>query len=121
MRESSLDMSSEGSRARFRRLTTLAPQMVQGSLSWTYRTCGKTGCRCQQGAKHGPDGFVTFRRPDGRPGAFYVPKGREREVEQALRAWRQFQTLARRLAEANRERLRRALRRRTADAASRRG
>lgn len=95
------------------RLPTLARQMVQGSLSWTYRMCGKVGCRCRQGAKHGPDGFVTFRRPDGRPGAFYIPKGREREVQVALRAWREFQTLARRLAGQNRERLRRQLRRRT--------
>jgi hypothetical protein len=72
-----------------------------------------------RGAKHGPDAFVTFRQPDGRPGAFYVPKGREREVQAALRAWRAFQTLARRLAAQNRERLRRQLRRRTREAASR--
>jgi len=107
-------------KALVRRLVTLAPQMVQGSLSWTYRTCGKAaGCRCHAGAKHGPEAFVTFRQPDGQPGAFYVPKGQEREVQAALQAWRQFQTLARRLAAANRERLRRQLRRRTSEAPAR--
>lgn len=111
-------MSNKAS-SHIRRLGALAPHMVQGSLSWTYRTCGKAGCRCHAGAKHGPDAFVTFRHPDRRPGAIYVPKGREREVQAALRAWREFRTLARRLAAQNRERLRRALRRRAVDAATR--
>jgi hypothetical protein len=69
---------------------------IAGIRTWTSWTCGKAGCRCHRGAKHGPDAFVTFRQPDGRPGAFDVPEGREREVQAALRAWRQFQTLARR-------------------------
>jgi len=83
--------------------------MVQGSLSRTSRTCGKTRCRCRTGAKHGPYAYITWHQ-GRRPQALYVPPGREPEVEAALRAWREFQTLARRLAAQNRERLRRQLR-----------
>ncbi|MGQ9847891.1 MAG: DUF6788 family protein [Bacteroidales bacterium] len=28
--------------------------MLQGSLVALYRRCGKKGCRCERGEKHGP-------------------------------------------------------------------
>src|SRR5207302_4482493 len=37
--------------ALLRRLSQLARRALFGTLSETYRTCGRPGCRCQQGQK----------------------------------------------------------------------
>src|SRR5437879_10177905 len=49
--------------ALLRRLSQLARRALFGTLSETYRTCGRPGCRCQQGQKHGPHLYVSFRGP----------------------------------------------------------
>src|SRR5207249_6421633 len=59
--------------ALFRRLSRLARRSLFGTLSETYRTCGRPGCRCQQGHKHGPHLYVSFRGPNGTTG-YYVPQ-----------------------------------------------
>jgi hypothetical protein len=64
--------------------------MVQGGLSETTRTCGKPGCRCQQGQRHGPHLYLTFRTPDERSSALYVPRSAEAEVRRAVQAWAAF-------------------------------
>jgi hypothetical protein len=63
-------------RARRRRLSRAlrhAETTVLGSLVTQGRRCGKEGCRCAEGALHGPYIYITLRKPRGRGALLYVP------------------------------------------------
>ena len=61
-------------------LLELAPRILLGSASETYRTCGNPNCRCHStGPKHGPHMYVNYKGEHGRTTGYYVRK--------ALVAW----------------------------------
>lgn len=91
--------------ALLRRLSSVARQALFGTLSQTYRTCGRAGCRCHQGHKHGPHLYVSFRGPDGTTTGYYVPQAVAEATRQGVAAWQELQRLLRELAELNRQRL----------------
>src|SRR3972149_7484825 len=86
-------------------LTGLAERAIFGSVPETYRTCGQPGCRCKQGEKHGPHLYISFRGQEGKTTGYYVPQSLGKAVREGVEAWKQFQALARELAELNREQL----------------
>ena len=65
------------SRAQRRKLlhqiVRLADVAVFGTVSETYRTCGRPGCHCQQrgGQKHGPHLNVSYRGETGKTTGYY--------------------------------------------------
>ncbi|MFC1612201.1 DUF6788 family protein [Myxococcota bacterium] len=84
------------------RLRELASQMLFGSASETYRTCGNTNCRCHtMGEKHGPHMYVNYKGEDGRTTGYYVPMALQEKVRRGLAAWREFQALAKEVAYLN--------------------
>jgi uncharacterized protein DUF6788 len=101
-------------RARRRRLlreiTRLADIAVFGTLSATYRTCGRPSCHCHQGGpKHGPHLNVSYRGENGKTTGYYVPQAAEGVTRQGVAAWQDLQRCLRELADLNTERnLRRA-------------
>jgi hypothetical protein len=108
-----------------RQLSQLGARMLQGSLSETTRTCGRPGCCCQQGQRHGPHTYLTFKTPEGRSSAVYVPAAAVADARAGVAAWKQFWTRAVDLAALNREAARarwgaRSRRPRRRDAATRR-
>jgi len=90
-------------------IRSLADVAVFGTLSETYRTCGRAGCHCQQGGpKHGPHLNISYRGEKGKTTGYYVPQGAE-ATREGVAAWQQLQACLRELAELNKERnLRRA-------------
>lgn len=90
--------------ALLRQISRLARRSLFGTLSETYRTCGRPGCRCHQGHKHGPHLYVSFRGADGTTG-YYVPQGLAERMRQGVAAWQELQGVLRELAELNRQRL----------------
>ena len=87
-----------------RRLLELAPQMLLGSSSQTYRTCGNASCRCHRsGPKHGPHVYVNYQGEDGRTTGYYVPQTLHERVPGGLAAWREFYALSKAIAELNRQ------------------
>lgn len=87
-----------------RRLLELAPQMLFGSSSQTYRTCGNARCRCHRsGPKHGPHRYVNYKGADGRTTGYYVPPALQERVQQGLAAWREFYAVSKAIAEINRQ------------------
>lgn len=77
--------------------------MLQGSLSeTTRRTCGRAGCRCQRGERHGPHTDLSFKAPEGRSSAAYVPPHGLAEARNAIQALERFWELAVELAARNR-------------------
>src|SRR3990170_1766524 len=91
--------------ALLRRIERLAPQILFGTLSETYRTCGRAGCHCHQGEKHGPHLYVSFRRPERRTQGYYVPQALAAPMRAGVAAWQELQEGLRALAEVNRQRL----------------
>ena len=88
----------------------LAEVAVFGTLSETYRTCGRAGCHCQRGGpKHGPHLNVSYRGERGKTTGYYVAQGAQEVTRQGVAAWQKLQECLRELAELNKERnLRRA-------------
>jgi hypothetical protein len=87
-----------------KRLRELAPQILFGSSSQTYRTCGNPNCRCHSsGPKHGPHLYVNYKGEDGRTTGYYVPQVLHERVQRGLAAWREFHALGKEIAALNRE------------------
>ena len=94
-----------------RAIARFAEVAVFGTLSETYRTCGRPSCHCQRrgGPQHGPHLNVSYRGENGKTTGYYVPKGAEEATRHGAAAWQRLQTCVRELAELNKERnLRRA-------------
>jgi len=90
-----------------RRLADIA---VFGTLSETYRSCGREGCHCQGGGpKHGPHLHISYRGEKGKTTGYYVPQGAEEATREGVAAWQELQRCLRELTELNKKRnLRRA-------------
>ena len=91
--------------ALLRQITGLARRALFGSLSETYRTCGRPGCRCHRGQKHGPHLYVSFRGADGTTTGYYVPQPLAESMRAGMAAWQDLQEKLRQLAELNRQHL----------------
>ena len=86
-------------------IRSLAEIAVFGTLSETYRTCGRAGCHCQRGGpKHGPHLNISHRGDKGKTTGYYVPQGAERATREGVAAWQKLQACLRELAELNKER-----------------
>lgn len=86
------------------RLLELAPQMLVGTASETYRTCGNANCRCHStGPKHGPHMYVSYPGEHGRTTGYYVPVALHERVREGLAAWKEFRALAKQVAELNKK------------------
>ncbi len=72
------------------------PKTLPGAVVQQYVRCGKAGCRCAQGALHGPYSYRKWRE-GGRQRKAYVPVVDVVEVRAACadhRArWRQFRVM----------------------------
>ena len=108
------NIMSRRSKTLIPRLQRLATTAVQGGLSETTRTCGNPACACHQdpARRHGPHLYLTFRTPDGRSSALYVPREHEPTVRQAVEDWAQLWKTLVEISHRNREALGRSMRRR---------
>src|SRR2546423_15080357 len=97
--------SSAQRRKLINEIQRLAEVAVFGTLSETYRTCGRPGCHCQRGGpKHGPHLNVSYRGDNGKTTGYYVPKGAEAATRDGVAPWQRLQRCMRELAELNTER-----------------
>ena len=77
-------------------------QQLQGSLFVRYGVCGKPGCACRQGARHGPY-YVLSTRSGGLGGFSYLEARRVGQARTLVARSRQFRAGLRRLRVVNRE------------------
>ena len=63
--------------------------MLQGSLVVLYRKCGRKGCRCERGEKHGPAYYLSYKE-EGVTQMIYIPATRLEEVKKAMEAFSQY-------------------------------
>ena len=76
--------------------------MLQGSLVALYRKCGKKGCRCERGEKHGPAYCLSYKE-GGVTQMVYIPVSRLGEVKKAMEAFSRYWELGVKLSRLNLE------------------
>ena len=93
-------------------------EQLAGSLFVRYGVCGKQGCVCRTGQKHGPY-YVLSTRSGGRGGFAYLEAARMSEARELVKAYREYRAGMRRLRRVNGELV--ALLRRYQEATAKRG
>jgi hypothetical protein len=93
-------------------------ELLAGSLFVRFGVCGKQGCVCRTGQKHGPY-YVLSTRSGGRGGFAYLEAARMGEARELVKAYRDFRAGMRRLRRVNDQLV--ALLRRYQEATTRRG
>jgi hypothetical protein len=88
------------------RLQGLGP-VLRASLLERYTQCGKTGCKCMQGEKHGPAYYLTVSYAKGRTRQVYVPKDLLPVVDRWVQNYHHAMTVLEELSEINLELIRR--------------
>src|SRR2546427_5440677 len=71
-------------------------EQLQGSLFERWAVCGKDGCACREGRKHGPY-YVLSTRSGGSGGFSYLPGSQAAEARDLVKRHRAFRTGMRRL------------------------
>jgi hypothetical protein len=89
-----------------RRLQSMEPQFLRGSLIERYKRCGKSGCKCAAGRGHGPKYYLSISRSGRRPEMIYVPQHDVKRVEGYLANLTVARELLEAICEINRELLR---------------
>jgi hypothetical protein len=75
---------------------------LQGSLFVRYGQCGKAGCGCRQGSKHGPY-YVLSTRSGGKGGFAYLDGQKLEQARMLVERYREFRRGMRRLKKLNLE------------------
>lgn len=88
------------------RLRDLGP-VLRASILERYTTCGKAGCKCMQGEKHGPAYYLTVSYAKGKTRQVYVPKDLLPVVERWVGNYHQAMTVLEELSDINLELIRR--------------
>ena len=76
-------------------------EQLPGSLFVRYGVCGKEGCACRTGQKHGPY-YVLSTRSGGQGGFSYLDEQQMAEARALVKAYREYRTGMRRLAQRER-------------------
>jgi hypothetical protein len=93
-------------------------ELLAGSLFMRWGVCGKKGCVCQTGQKHGPY-FVLSTRSGGRGGFAYLDRAQAGEARTLVKAHREYRADLQRLRKVNEQLV--ELLRRYQEATARRG
>ena len=90
------------------KLLSLLDEMAPVTVSRTYHVCGNPNCRrCrEEGGKHGPFLYATYKDRDHKTRTLYVNVGLEDMVDRAHEAWNGYKEIGRKIGEINRELLR---------------
>ena len=67
--------------------------VLRASLIERFTQCGKPGCKCMRGEKHGPSYYLTVSYAKGRTRQIYVPKDLQPVAEQWVRNYHQALTV----------------------------
>jgi len=94
-------------RARLARRLGRRGEIMKGSLVMRATRCGRPGCKCAKGEKHGPYLYVSVFR-EGRTRSVYVPQHLEGEVRRWVESTRALENDVAAITWLNAELLRRA-------------
>lgn len=86
-------------------LSRLGP-VLRASLIERFTQCGKAGCKCMRGEKHGPAYYLTVSYARGKTRQVYVPKDLRRLAETWVRNYHQAQRVLEEMSSINLELIR---------------
>jgi len=98
-------------------LTRLLPPLrdiLRGSLTERYLTCGKPDCRCSRGERHGPVWYLSVSLDRSHRIGTTVPSGQVAQVRRGLESYRRVKEHLEKISDINRELLRREKSRKSA-------
>lgn len=75
-------------------------ELLSGSLFMRFGVCGKKGCVCQSGQKHGPY-YVLSNRSGGRGSFSYLDETQARSARALVKAYRDYKADLKRLRKVN--------------------
>ena len=81
------DLPASALRKRRRKLVRDLPPLewvLRGSLTETYKRCGRPNCHCANGPGHGPKRYLVISQPSGHPRRDYVPNALCSQVTELL-------------------------------------
>jgi hypothetical protein len=78
---------------------------VKGSYFERFSTCMRKECRCHQGEKHGPRGYITFVL-EGVQRQIYIPQNQVEAVKVSIKEYHRLLEIVDRLSEINLEMIR---------------
>ena len=82
-------------------------KVLRGSLTETYKRCGRPNCHCADGPGHGPKRYLsTIARTGERPRLGYVPNAAYAQVAEFLANFRKLQEMLNEICAINAELLR---------------
>jgi len=87
------------------RLSGVGP-VLRASLIERFTQCGKSGCKCMQGEKHGPAYYLTVSYAKGKTRQVYVPKDLQPLAAQWVRNYQQAITVLEEISSINLELIR---------------
>src|SRR6266705_3971279 len=82
-------------------------EVLRGSLVERYLTCGKPGCKCARGERHGPVWYLTVTLRAGKTVGMQVPQEKVQQVRQLVENHRKVKESLEAISEINWELLRR--------------
>jgi len=91
----------------FKRLVTIGPHVLRGSLIERYIRCGKPGCKCAETPGHGPKYYLSVSYPGRTPEQEYVLQRYQDQVKEYLANYQKIKAILEEISCINRELLRR--------------
>ena len=104
------DLPATALRRRRRKLVRELPplnQVLRGTLTETYKRCGRPNCHCADGPGHGPKRYLVTSQPGGRPRREYVPNAAHAQVADLIGNYRRLRAALNEICAINAELLRR--------------
>jgi len=104
------NLSALALRKRRRKLLSELPpfkRVLRGSLTETYKRCGRPNCHCRDGPGHGPKRYLVISQPGARPHREYVPNAACEQVSEWLSNFRRLREALNEICAINAELLRR--------------
>jgi hypothetical protein len=83
-------------------------EILRGSLTERFLTCGKPGCRCARGERHGPVWYLSVSLDQSHRTGSTVPSHQLDQVRRGIASYHRVQEHLEEISDINRELLRRA-------------
>ncbi len=87
----------------FIKLNAIEGKIIRGSITESYKKCGKPGCKCENGIGHGPKYSMTINFPKQKPEHDYIPLDSITQVKEYVANYHQFKEIVEQICVINRE------------------
>ena len=80
----------------------LSKEKLQGTIVEKFLECGRAGCKCKRGEKHGPKYYLSYKHK-GVTQMLYIPKDMVSEVRSRSRLYKRFKETGQKISDINKQ------------------